>query len=1218
MGKNSIFSKKTQAESGHKSKILVGVMILSILFLMNFASAELFQFDNVKSYDAEKKEVTITNTFGLGSDILKATLETPQINYVSAGYSKISQITITSTKDYSNFMDNLKLYDMNDKNKEFNRDFDLKYLELKEKGKDENGTMKYEEIWNDFNGNLKLGEKITFGIFMNVTYGEHFDYIPSFAGVEINEWAEVIVIDASGFPYASSGTVGGSADYRGIIIIPKKNISIINITKSSGANPVEVHIWKIGSRIAEANFSGDVATFSEPYPVLINGTKYGIFTNSMYPPTTYTSKYTTGASFPVVGTNLNYFGGANGQSNENETYYFDVSRDAPHNILAIGSREYTGIFDPSVTVNSPANISNFSVSTIAFNFTAYDNNVGGGIDSVILYIDSVAVETNTTNMSNGTNYIINRAVSSGYHNWSVSVLSRNSTNVTSALRVFNITIYSPTITLNSPIAYYNTTNQSIQFNSTISDDFNIQNVSLYINGVLNETNTSNVQGTYLFNKIINDGSHYWSIIAYDNDSNPTQSANRYFTIDTTPYIAFITPPTLVNYANITQEYIPMKVNVSTPYFKNISFYLENENGTSYTQYFTNETYDINFTNIPDAHYHYNVTVCTTTNRCNITEMRHINHDTTSPVLSVTGSASAYSSVLPINVTWSLFSSDLLSDKCWYYTSDNSTNFSVTCNSSTKTNFTSHGSKTIYYFGNDTSGNQASGSTTLFIGYYPYTQSTDKTNVGSGDSVVFTLYVNGTDVSNQFSSTTATLYFNGTNYTYDTVDRTNQNYTKFTKTLYMTIGNTTGAITTYNWSYSVKNTTAIPLNVTTTNSSVKVYLMSVYECSAGSRYILNMSLKDEELNSLVNASLNSTVIEVDVMVSSRANTSATWNFSKKWINNDTVYICVPPNVLTYSSYKIDFTAGYKIDNYVQEFYYMDNGTIDSTNSFNSYTTNPISLYDLKSADSTTFLFSFKDEDNLEVPNAIIHVYRKYIGDGVFREVERAKQDDNGETHVHLVEEDVIYYFMVTEDGNILYTSTNYNAKCLDTPCQIKLSASTDYVEFPTDYDKINGTLYTLTTDKTTRTVTLNYGSNASQIVNLSLFKVVDGVVQYINTTSTSGTSGSLTLVVPLTTGNETFFASIFTNGEFIRSEWIDLKEKAQDYFGTTGAILGGLLVLTLIFMAISEGVMLIVVGIVAIFVIVAMQLVDMSWMAIISIVIAGGLIIWKMTQGGNRR
>jgi hypothetical protein len=79
----------------------------------------------------------------------------------------------------------------------------------------------------------------------------------------------------------------------------------------------------------------------------------------------------------------------------------------------------------------------------------------------------------------------------------------------------------------------------------------------------------------------------------------------------------------------------------------------------------------------------------------------------------------------------------------------------------------------------------------------------------------------------------------------------------------------------------------------------------------------------------------------------------------------------------------------------------------------------------------------------------------------------------------------------------------------------------------------------------------------------------------------------------------------------------MREKAQDYFGTTGAILGGLLVLTLIFMAISEGVMLIVVGIVAIFIIVGMQLVDMSWLAIISIVVAGGLIIWKMT-GGNRR
>ncbi len=39
-------------------------------------------------------------------------------------------------------------------------------------------------------------------------------------------------------------------------------------------------------------------------------------------------------------------------------------------------------------------------------------------------------------------------------------------------------------------------------------------------------------------------------------NNVTESRN--ITIDTTPSIVFVTPPTLINYANITQEYIPIE------------------------------------------------------------------------------------------------------------------------------------------------------------------------------------------------------------------------------------------------------------------------------------------------------------------------------------------------------------------------------------------------------------------------------------------------------------------------------------------------------------------------------------------------------------------------------------------------------------------------------------------------------------------------------------
>ena len=100
----------------------------------------------------------------------------------------------------------------------------------------------------------------------------------------------------------------------------------------------------------------------------------------------------------------------------------------------------------------------------------------------------------------------------------------------------------PSVTLNSPVDAFKTNNSEIIFNVTVTDDFRVENVTLYINGAVNETNTSNVNGTYLFTKTLNDGNYNWSILAYDNNTQSTQSATRTFTIDTTPPVIIITYP----------------------------------------------------------------------------------------------------------------------------------------------------------------------------------------------------------------------------------------------------------------------------------------------------------------------------------------------------------------------------------------------------------------------------------------------------------------------------------------------------------------------------------------------------------------------------------------------------------------------------------------------------------------------------------------------------
>jgi hypothetical protein len=1079
--------KKKSFREGHRSIILAGAMIFIGLFLMNFASAELFQFDNVKQYDVQTQTVKIVNTFGIGQDIAEIKLNTP-IHY-GVGYGdvqKVAEFEVTNYEDYTNAINNMKFTNLNN-GKSIDRNFEYKVLSYEtivvndygDKCKDNLKEVKYcekeiigkheeqREVWSKLDKTDFLkGETYTIGIFTYVEKGDNVEWIMDAYGKSLTEWA----------------------------------------TWTASLNVNLVSYYKF-----------DEGTGTTPQDSF--GTNHGVFFNT---PVWSAGKIGNGLNISLnnavnLTSDINLGGTSNSITisawintncdNDHETVYGRESNSVEHGF------NFATMSDCSLGFWGNDGVgwsySNSSFNQNEWNLIVVSINNGEGI----FYINGAEAGTFSENW---TNEVSAKGVF-GYNNY-----YGTSTDIYTG-EIDEIGIWKRSLTSNEVTDIYNSgSGLSFPYPSNIS----IQKVEFYVDGILEETNNSGIGGNYYFSKFLTDGSYNWYLKAYSNNGATGQSATRYLNIDT-------------NY----------------------------------------------------------------------------------PTISETGIADLYSSTSPLSLTWNLYSADLNPDSCWYYTSDDPTNVSVVCNSSTITNFTVTGSKTITYCANDTSNHESCASSNLFVGYYPYVHNSDKTSVGEGNPVVLTLYVNGTNINSQWSETNATLDFNGTSYAPDTIDRSNANYVKFIKTVIVTGGNPTGMNYPFNWTYNIKNSTATVLTQSTDTKNIAIYSITLTDgtTSCSGRVILNMSLRNEELNTRINQSVHSTNVQLDLTISSRSNTSLTWNFSKTWIDssNDTVSVCIPSATLTSSSYRIDFTIGYKATGFVQEFYYMDNGTLDNTGYFNSYTNSNISLMDLESGDSTTFLFKFKDQNNLQVDDAIIHVFRKYIGEGLFREVERASEYNNGETHVHLVGEDVIYYFMVTQYGHIIYTSSQYNAKCLSTPCQIELTASASFVEFPTNYDQTNGTSYSLTSDKSSRLVTLTFVSNASKTVNLSLFKYYNGVISYVNTTSLTGTSGVITLHVPSSSGNQTFFASIFTDGSFVRSEWIDLKEKAQDYFGTTGAILGGLIVLAMIFMAISEGVVLIIIGCLAIFIIGAMQLVDLSWLAIISIICAGALIIWKLTSGGKQ-
>lgn len=483
-------------------------------------------------------------------------------------------------------------------------------------------------------------------------------------------------------------------------------------------------------------------------------------------------------------------------------------------------------------------------------------------------------------------------------------------------------------------------------------------------------------------------------------------------------------------------------------------------------------------------------------------------------------------------------------------------------------------------------------------------------IGEGQIGTYSVEINKTDI--QLGTLNGTLVLNNTVYPYESL-ALGTDTILFSTTVPIPVGwgSVSGNLVNWYYNLSINGTEYI-----TSITNQTIVSVSIDNCSTFTDIILNMSLYDEGTQTLINGTLGSS-IELDLTLTQPNNTGFSVQYSNTWTDVNNALVCMPTGLLSTNSYQIDLVAEYVSTDHVTEFYYLDNGTLNSSNSFNSLTNRTISLFDLLTTDSTTFLFSFLDEDNLEVPNAIVHTYRYYIGEGTPKEVERSKQDDNGETHLHLVEEDVIYYFVISNEGEVLYTSSTYNAKCLATPCQIELEANPAFVDFPTDWDLMPNGAYTITSDYATRNIYLTFTSGTSVTMNLTVAKQdYNGDVTIVGSSKTTATSASISVNAPASAGNVTYYAIIYRNGGYIGNQIVDFSDQT-DYFSTTGQSMGFLMLIAIILMGVSEGALFFGFLVFALIVVSALALFKLGYYALIGFICAIAILLYKAAKRGRK-
>ena len=162
-----------------------------------------------------------------------------------------------------------------------------------------------------------------------------------------------------------------------------------------------------------------------------------------------------------------------------------------------------------------------------------------------------------------------------------------------------IGVFTPTVTLNSPADNFNTTNPTVTFNGTISITVPL-NVSLIINDVYNETNSTGILGDYIFTKTLDEGTHTWNLESCNADG-CTNGTARTFTVDTTPPTINLESPTEI-FSYLVQD-LNASLNFTPTDFFSLDACLWEYNNTNTTISCNNATktvtgfsYEIGFNN----------------------------------------------------------------------------------------------------------------------------------------------------------------------------------------------------------------------------------------------------------------------------------------------------------------------------------------------------------------------------------------------------------------------------------------------------------------------------------------------------------------------------------------------------------------------------------------------------------------------------------------------
>ena len=559
-------------------KIFVLTIICMILLV---GSVSAINWDNKLTYSENDLKVELTNWFGLGVDYgtaeLKSHKSVNEIRQVYVGDSVLTWYDFNFKEIYYDGLGEVIFMDEDTGNK-ISKNYSFVYWgNLTEeistydcsKVLSENGTMDNECIetgketiitgkkgWLPYNSKDILNEEIRIGVKSNIGFEETLDVIWTIGGKKVEKHAvvtsgavETIDGDFTVLTYLNNGTFNITQDLNISYLLVGGGGAGGNATNGGGGGAGGFLTNITGFNLVPANYDIIVGT---------GGLGFTLSSGDNGGNTTAFGFIAWGGGGGGGGAGVGFvgkLGGSGGGGN------FQSSRVGGVGIAGQGNNGGTG------SGSSPfgggggggagavggdgngAGVGGAGLSSIIFNGTILWYSGGaGGSEQTTQRVGGIGGGGNgATQVGASASDGINGTGGGGGGSADDNAIGFGGSGIviirylTSDVSLLSVDLISPE---NNTI-FSTSTNNFVANVINLSLEISIANVSLFINEIINQTNTSGIEGNYNFSLTTEDGDYNWTIKAFGNDSAQFDASNGTFdfSIDTSSPVINITFPT---------------------------------------------------------------------------------------------------------------------------------------------------------------------------------------------------------------------------------------------------------------------------------------------------------------------------------------------------------------------------------------------------------------------------------------------------------------------------------------------------------------------------------------------------------------------------------------------------------------------------------------------------------------------------------------------------